>query len=203
MSTQPVSQNNLKPFQKLPLNCTNFEDDTQSPAMRKELAQVVTEMLKYHDAHPSPSDDPVYKNSRDELVAIKEMMQQTRLVGAGKMLCLVTRHDGKIQGLAVVSRLHNSLRIDQASAAPWNIVPPAVSEANSPNPFRGVGWQMVSVALTYCGVVDLTAATEQSAQSFNKMGFLTREGKSLQGGDFGVLEGAQAQAFKQKLASFG
>jgi hypothetical protein len=199
MSTQPVGQNNLKPFQNLPLNCTNFEDDKQSQAMRQELAQAVAEMLKYHDVHPS--DDPIYKNCRDELAEIKEMMLKPRLVAAGKMLCLVTRHDGKIQGLAVVSKLQGSLRIDQASAAPWNIVRPALSEADAPNPFRGVGWQMMSVALTYCGVVDLTAASEQSAQSFNKMGFLTREGKPLQGGDFGILEGARAEAFKQKLAS--
>ncbi|MEU4508655.1 hypothetical protein AB0G05_04080 [Nonomuraea wenchangensis] len=200
MSTQPEGgPRDLKPFNSIPAGCTEFVGDSQD--IRKELAAAVTEMLQYHNSHPS-ADNPVYKNCKDELTEIRKMLTTSRLVPAGTLLSLVTKHDGRIQGIAVVSRLAGSLRIDQASVAPWNIVRPAVNEAAAPNPFQGVGWQIVDVGLTYCGVVDLTAATDQSAESFTKMGFVTAEGGPLKGGDFGVLKGDRAVAFQQKMAKF-
>ncbi|MFF0772134.1 hypothetical protein ACFYUK_24830 [Nonomuraea wenchangensis] len=200
MSMQPEGgPGGLKPFKSIPAGCTEFVGD--SPAIRKELATAVTEMLQYHKSHPS-ADNPVYQNCKDELTEIKEMLTKSYLVPAGKLLSLVTKHDGRIQGIAVVSKLVDSLRIDQASVAPWNIIRPAVNEAAAPNPFQGVGWQMVDVALTYSGVVDLTAATDQSADSFTKMGFRTPEDAPLKGGSFGVLKGERAVAFKQKVANF-
>ncbi|MEV4548319.1 hypothetical protein [Nonomuraea wenchangensis] len=200
MSTQPEGgPGGLKPFKSIPAGCTEFMGD--SPPIRKELTAAVTEMLQYHTTHPS-ADNPVYQNCKDELAAIKEMLTKPYLVPAGTLLSLVTKHDGKVQGIAVVSRLAGSLRIDQASVAPWNIVRPAVNEAAAPNPFLGVGWQIVDVGLTHCGVVDLTAATDQSAESFTKMGFLTPEGAPLKGGSFGVLKGDRAEAFKEKVANF-
>ncbi|MEZ7131817.1 hypothetical protein ACBR40_41335 [Nonomuraea sp. AD125B] len=200
MSTQPEGgPSGLKPFRSIPAGCTEFVGD--SPAIRKELATAVTEMLQYHKSHPS-DDNPVYQNCKAELEAIKDMLTTSYLVRAGTLLSLVTKHDGKVQGIAVVSKLGSSLKIDQASVAPWNIVRPAVSEAAAPNPFLGVGWQIVDVGLTYCGVVDLTAATDQSAESFNKMGFLTPEGGPLKGGSVGVLKGDRVEAFKQKMAKF-
>jgi hypothetical protein len=101
-----------------------------------------------------------------------------------------------------VTKLHDSVMIDHASLAPWNIVPPPISEANAPNPFKGGGWQMVSVALTHRGQVNLTPATEQAAQSFNKMGFQTRDGQPLTVDAAGSLKGAQADDFKKKMATF-
>lgn len=191
-----------KPFQALPPNCTSFVAD--SADIRGELTQAIKEMLEYHQSHPS--GEPIYQNCKYELTEIRDLMNprlaKGRMFPLGKLLYLVTRHDGKIQGLAVVSRLHDCVLIDQASIAPWNIVRPAVSETGTPAPFQGAGWQMVSVALAYRGKVDLTAATEQSAQSFNKMGFRTRNGEPLKGGEAGSLEGARAEEFRQKMAKF-
>jgi hypothetical protein len=191
----------LKPFQPLPANCTSFVGDSQQ--IRTELTNAIAEMKEYHTSHPS--DTAVYQNCWDELTEIKTLMTPTtakgRMFPMGKLLFLVTRHDGKIQAVAIASKLSDSAAIDQASVAPWNIVRPAVNEPGTPTPFQGAGWQMVSVALAYRGKVGLTAATNESADSFNKMGFRTSSGELLKGGGAGTLEGQKAEEFRQKMAS--
>jgi hypothetical protein len=61
---------------------------------------------------------------------------------------------------------------------------------------------MVSIALAERGQVNLTPATRQAAESFNKMGFRTPDGQLLKVDAAGPLKGALAEAFKAKMATF-
>jgi hypothetical protein len=192
----------LKPFQNLPANCTSRE--AHSSQLENELRPAIEEMGRYYQSHRSA--EPAYQNCKAELDEIRKLAlprtASERLLQGKPPVYLVTRHDGKIQGLAIVTEQGDGVTIDHASLAPWNIVPPPASEAGTPNPFRGGGWQMIYFALIRYGEVRLTPASAQAAQSFNKMGFRTSDGQLLTT-TAGSLRGAEAEAFKKKMEALG
>lgn len=196
----------LKPVQDLPAKKTVYVTDNTAN-IRATLGQAVDGMLKYYREHPS-DDNKIYKNCKLVLDGFKAQLG-LRLTPQGKLTCLVTEYDGRIQGLAFVSRSISSVKIDTMSVAPWNIVPPSANRADEPNPFRGAAQQIVYEALKLSiqffghAIVDLEAASPESADSFNKMGFLTKDDEPLISGAQGALKGDQATAFMAKMRARG